>query len=173
MNDWTTVWVGVGGSAIAAAAGLMGGVIVARSGERTARRQRLEAAFRPFTQFLLETSSAVSHLAKSGGASPEEWGLVSQRLPPLALAVQEALAYITIDPDVEPHLAQQISMALGAAQEATERADRIVIQGLSPQDDQDLARLTADLEMKSGIALNAMHTELAGRRNPGRNDLTS
>lgn len=172
MTDWTTVWVGVGGSAIAAAAGLMGGVVVARSGERTARRQRLEAAFRPFTHFLLETSSAVDHLAKSSGVTREEWGLVSQRLPPLALAVQESLAAITIDPDVESHVVEKISTALSAGQVLTERADRIVIQGLSPRDDQELARLKADLESKSGTALMVMSTELAGRNRRGKNNLT-
>ncbi len=166
MTDWTTVWVGVGGSAIAAAAGLMGGVVVARSGERTARRQRLEAAFRPFTHFLLETSSAVDHLAKSSGVTREEWGLVSQRLPPLALAA------ITIDPDVESHVVEKISTALSAGQVLTERADRIVIQGLSPRDDQELARLKADLESKSGTALMVMSTELAGRNRRGKNNLT-
>jgi len=87
MTDWATVWVGVGGSVIAAAAGLSGGIIVARSGERTARRQRLEAAFRPFTHYLLETSSVANYLAKSRGVTRDEWGLVSQRLQPLAVCV--------------------------------------------------------------------------------------
>ena len=142
----------------------LGGIIVALAARRTTTRQRLAATFRPFSNFLLETSSAVAYLVQFRTMTREDWGQVSQQLTPLSLAVKEALAAVTIDPDVEASLVAEISAALGAAQETTERADTIVVQSLSPKDDQELASLRANLEAKQAIALAGMSTALATRR---------
>lgn len=78
-TDWAAVWVGVAGSVVAAAAGLLGGIIVALGGRGTTTRQRLAATFRPFSNFLLETSWATELHSTSPRAECSPAGSGSDR----------------------------------------------------------------------------------------------
>jgi hypothetical protein len=150
MTLWPSVVVGIGGALIAAAAGLTGGIIAARSTQRTANYERLLRLYAPTVRYLMaaETRTNPANLpARGSPIQPSNDDLVQS-----GELAQASLATIMIDPDTFATSALMLS-SLTAASKCLQRVGEMSRSDLGP-DDQELAlHRTEFLEVKEKFLL--------------------
>lgn len=161
MSQWPTVVIGIVGSFLAAGAGLLGGVIVARSASRTAKSDRLRALYRPvLNHFLTLQSACQPPPAEYHETFEEQWRFNQlSDLAQLARAVADSVAMMSIDPDAS-EVVPIIERTREAGNACWQRVESIASGGYSVGGDGVLPQLLANFDECIDELVERMRTQI-------------